>query len=210
MRIDNFVCSTLWGTSPHGYSFRPSVGASGGLLIMWAKGEVNFFSSFCFDHVLEVCGRLLKSNVDFVLFNVYAPCDARGQNVLWESLTNILANFDGSNICVCGDFNVVLGSEERRSVTSYNSLEGVYSFNNFIERSALVDLPLIGRQFTWYHGDGHAMSRIDRFLLSENWCLNWPNCIYIAQLQGLSDHFALVLSADEQNWGPKPFRMLKC
>jgi len=54
------------------------------------------------------------------------------------------------------------------------------------------------------------MSRLDRFLLSERWCLSWPNCIQVAQLRGLYDHCALVLSADEQNWGPKPFRMLKC
>lgn len=43
------------------------------------------------------------------------------------------------------------------------------------------------------------MSNIDRFMLSENWCLSWPNCIQIAQLRGLSDHCDLVLSADDQN-----------
>jgi len=41
------------------------------------------------------------------------------------------------------------------------------NFNNFIDRHALVELPFIGRRFTWYRGDGHSMSRIDRFLLSE-------------------------------------------
>jgi hypothetical protein len=54
------------------------------------------------------------------------------------------------------------------------------------------------------------MSFIDSFLLSEKWCLTWPNSLQLAQLRGLSDHYALVLSVDEQNWGPKPFRMRKC
>jgi exonuclease III len=29
---DDFVCASVWGTSPHSFSFRPSVGASGGIL----------------------------------------------------------------------------------------------------------------------------------------------------------------------------------
>lgn len=35
-------------------------------------------------------------------------------------------------------------------------------FNNFIEDSFLVDSPICGRLFTWYHGDGYSMSRLDR------------------------------------------------
>ncbi|XP_024630914.1 uncharacterized protein [Medicago truncatula] len=73
-----------------------------------------------------------------------------------------------------------------------------------------MDLPLHGRGFTWYKGDGNSMSRIDRFLLSEEWCAKWPNCLQVASLRGLSDHCPLVLSVDDHNWGPKPVRMLKC
>jgi exonuclease III len=32
---DDFLCSSAWGSSPLGYSYRPSVGASGGLLTLW-------------------------------------------------------------------------------------------------------------------------------------------------------------------------------
>jgi len=35
------------------------------------------------------------------------------------------------------------------------------------------------------------MSRIDKFLLSEDWCFGWPNCVQTALLRGLSDHFPL-------------------
>jgi hypothetical protein len=54
------------------------------------------------------------------------------------------------------------------------------------------------------------MSRLDRFLLSEEWCLMWPNCIQLAHLRGLSDHCPIMLSVDEENWGPRPMRLLKC
>ena len=42
------------------------------------------------------------------------------------------------------------------------------AFNSFIEDNGLQDLPLFGRIFTWFKGDGTSMSRIDRFLLSED------------------------------------------
>lgn len=74
----------------------------------------------------------------------------------------------------------------------------------------MFDLPLCGRNFTWFKGDGKSMSRIEQFLLSEDWCLVWPNCVQVALLRGLSDHCPLVLSVDEENWGPQPSRFLKC
>jgi hypothetical protein len=55
-----------------------------------------------------------------------------------------------------------------------------------------------------------SMSRLDRFLLSEEWCLDWPNYKQTARLRGLSDHCALVLADSEEDWGPRPSRMLKC
>lgn len=82
--------------------------------------------------------------------------------------------------------------------------------NVFIDDNDFVDLLLCGCRFTWFKGDGSSMSRIDRFLLSEEWCLQWPNCIQFALLRGLSDHYPLQLSVDEEDWGPRPSRMLKC
>jgi len=54
------------------------------------------------------------------------------------------------------------------------------------------------------------MSRLDRYLLSANWCSVWPNCIHVAFQRGLSDHVHVVLRVDDKNWGPRPLRMLKC
>nr|ABN08473.1 reverse transcriptase - beet retrotransposon, putative [Medicago truncatula] len=56
--------------------------------------------------------------------------------------------------------------------------------------------------FTLFKEDGKSMSRLDWFLLSEEWCLLWSNCLQIAQLRGLSDHCPLILSVDEENWAP--------
>jgi len=76
----------------------------------------------------------------------------------------------------CGDFNAVRGVEERRSIRGDREVTpDVEPFNNFIKENILIDLSLCGCQFTWFKGDGISMSRIDIFLLSEEWCLRWPN-----------------------------------
>ena len=84
------------------------------------------------------------------------------------------------------------------------------NFNNFIDGSLLIDLPLCERMFTWYRGDGISMSRLDKFLLSAKWCDSWPNCIQVAHKRGLSDHVPLMLYVDDTNWGPRPLRLMKC
>ena len=131
---------------------------------------------------------------------MYAPCDGNARQVLWVSLSTRLQSLQGKKVCVCGDFNAVRCREERRSVTNYGGVMDCVPFNHFIDENALLDLPLCSRNFTWFKGDGKSMSRIDRFLLSEDWCLVWPNCLQVAQLRGVSDHCLLLLSVDEENW----------
>ncbi|XP_024632905.1 uncharacterized protein [Medicago truncatula] len=142
------------------------------------------------------------------LFNVYAPWNGIDKQVLWDSLTTRIQGLLGKKVCVCGDFNAVRCREERRPVSTSGGVVDFGPFNHFIVENALVDLPLCGRNFTWFRGDGKSMSRIDRFLLSEDWCLVWPNCVQVAHLRGLSDHSPLLLSVDEENWGPRPSRFL--
>ena len=83
-------------------------------------------------------------------------------------------------------------------------------FNTFIIDSLLVGLPICGRLFTWFCGDGHSMSRLDKFLLSPNWCSVWPNSIQVPHQRGLSDHVPLALFMDQANWGPHLLMMLNC
>ncbi|CAJ2657018.1 unnamed protein product [Trifolium pratense] len=177
---------------------------------MWDSSEVEMWWTESREHVLWCHGRFTKSGEEFFVANIYAPCDDMVKQRLWESISERLHLLAGKRVCVCGDFNAVKHVDERRSVRGdHRSLDHV-PFSRFIEDNTLVDLPLIGRKFTWYKGDGFSMSRLDRFLLSEEGCLAWPNCRQVARLRGLSDHCPLVLSANEDDWGPRPSRMLKC
>jgi exonuclease III len=180
---DDFLCSSLWDNSPHAFSFRPSVGALGGLLIIWDTTEVDISPSVSRDYVLWCHGRFLSSGEEFHLANVYAPCDAGAKQRLWDSLSVRLQSLGGKRVCVCGDFNAVRNLDERRSSRLGPRPLDHVPFNRFIEDTFLIDLPLSGRLFTWYKGDGITMSRLERFLLSEEWCLTWTNCTQAAQLR---------------------------
>ncbi|GAU49774.1 hypothetical protein TSUD_141640 [Trifolium subterraneum] len=112
--------------------------------------------------------------------------------------------------CVYGDFNSVQNGGERCGRGGGVVDAEADKFNEFILNSELIDLPLHGRRFTWSRSDGSSMSRLDRFPLSGSWCTTWPNCVQVAILRGLSDHFPLILREQEEDWGPRPFRMMKC
>ncbi|MCH79399.1 cysteine-rich receptor-like protein kinase [Trifolium medium] len=144
---DDFICSTLWGNSSHAFSYRPSNGASGGLLTLWDSAEVEVWSSESLEGVLWCHGRFVRSDEEFYVANVYAPCDDGAKQLLWDSLSARIQALGRSRICVCGDFNAVRSVDERHSV---------------------------------------------------------------ARMRGLLDHCPLVLAADEEDWGPRPLRMLKC
>jgi hypothetical protein len=56
--------------------------------------------------------------------------------------------------------------EQKGRSTVFRQMEADM-FNTFITDTLLIDLPICGRLYTWYRGDGFSMSRLDRFLLSE-------------------------------------------
>ncbi|KAF1862680.1 hypothetical protein Lal_00013441 [Lupinus albus] len=81
-------------------------------------------------------------------------------------------------------------------------------FDCLINNLNLIDLPIVGRRFTWIKGDGKTKSRLDRFLISPDWALNWPSLIQKGLKRVISDHCTVVLYDKYIDWGPKPFRVI--
>ncbi|GAU51099.1 hypothetical protein TSUD_411800 [Trifolium subterraneum] len=162
------------------------------------------------EHVLWCHGRFTKNGEEFFVANVYTPCEDGAKQGLWVSLSARIQSLGRRRICVCGDFNAVKHIDERRSSRGGFCFLDHIPFSRFIEDNNLIDLPLSGHKFTWFKGSGLSISRLDRFLLSGEWCLAWPSCNQVARMRGLCDHCSLVLSTNEEDWGPRPSRMLKC
>jgi ABC-type microcin C transport system permease subunit YejE len=88
--MDDVLDKSIWGSSPVGYSFQASTGASGGLLTVWDCNHVDVWSTTSFHHVLIIACRVIQSGQEFVIVNVYAPCDTMAKQVLWNQLLNFV------------------------------------------------------------------------------------------------------------------------
>ncbi|CAJ2628008.1 unnamed protein product [Trifolium pratense] len=72
----------------------------------------------------------------------------------------------------------------------------------------LVDIPVLGKKFSWVSPDGKAMSRLDRFLLSEGFVEKSGISGQWIGDRDISDHCPVWLLCSSCDWGPKPFRVV--
>ena len=70
--VNDLVGKAIWNDNNVDFSYQPSIGASGGMITLWNRNEVEVWLSFNMEHVLGVQGRFLKIGEKFTLLNVYA------------------------------------------------------------------------------------------------------------------------------------------
>ncbi|KAL8514813.1 hypothetical protein ACS0TY_013776 [Phlomoides rotata] len=66
---------------------------------------------------------------------------------------------------------------------------------------------MIGKRFTWYRLDGTCKSKLDRFLINEEWNRKCPSQKLRGGRRSLSDHMPIYVEEDTKDWGPKPFKL---
>jgi hypothetical protein len=207
--IPDSLCNSLWGGDDCCWVSLPSSGNSGGILSIWSKALGVLKFSFTGEGFVGVClewGPLKK--VCFVV-NIYSKCDLISKRRLWETLLGIKRQVGRGAWCLIGDFNAVLHSEERKGQILLNPnymRAEVAEFSDFVRSSDLMDLPILGRKFTWFHPNGSTMSRIDRMLVNDDWLLLWNNPTLWVLPRSVSDHCSLIVRYSGFDWGPKPFR----
>ncbi|GKU92387.1 hypothetical protein SLEP1_g6121 [Rubroshorea leprosula] len=201
--VDFQICRALWGAENFEWVAQPSKGMAGGLICIWNADLLEKNRTIEGENFIGVLGFWGASRTPVYIINIYSPCDLSSKRVLWVSLKNLIIE-TGGNWCLMGDFNAVRSEQEWRGGMS--SRREMPEFDDFINECGLVDLPLIGRKFTWYQSNGASMSRLDRFLLSEEWCLNWENVKQWGLNRSFSDHCPIILKNQIMDWGPKPFR----
>lgn len=70
--------------------------------------------------------------------------------------------------CLGRYFSSIMNVKERKCISRNSSRGEISEFNEFIDMLYLVDLPLVGKRFTWGDLEGSSMSTIDRFFLVKN------------------------------------------
>jgi len=128
------------------FEFLPSVGASGGSIIIW-KGLL--FSGFCVFQNLyaqSVEFTSLHNGVTWLLTNIYAPCTPPGKRAFlrWFKHIPMPPQVDW---LVVGDFNLYRNPRDRNKPgANYSEM---MLFNEAISKLGLIELPLKGKRFTW-------------------------------------------------------------
>nr|GEY69429.1 RNA-directed DNA polymerase, eukaryota, reverse transcriptase zinc-binding domain protein [Tanacetum cinerariifolium] len=122
--------------------------------------------------------------------------------MLWDYLSFVIGNWDGEVVSM-GDFNEVRDISERFG--SIFNKHGAEAFNSFIVNTGLVKVPLGGCSFTWCHKSAKKMSKLDRFLISDNLMCSCPSISSTSLGRFLSDHRPIIMREAHYDYGPIPF-----
>jgi hypothetical protein len=102
-----------------------------------------------------------------IIILIYGPNNDIDRRVLWDELVGIMSWWE-KPWCIGGDFNAIRYPSERLGDTRHSL--AMMEFSDFIFEQGLMDIPLVGGQFTWSNNcENQCWSRIDRFLLSPDW-----------------------------------------
>ncbi|XP_057719513.1 uncharacterized protein LOC130933932 [Arachis stenosperma] len=198
-----FDIQQLWGNRAVRWEFVGSVGAAGGLVLMWDETVFKMNNCYKEDRWLCVEGVLLQKNFSCAFCLVYGPHDRAEKLVLWEELS-FLFGLCQVPVCYLGDFNEIVNMEERRGATSLTV--SAAEFKSWIQDMELVDLVISDCLFTWFRGQ--SCIRIDRVLASLEWLEVFPEIRLRSGPRGLSDHCPLIMETSRIRGGPRPFRSL--
>ncbi|GKB86158.1 RNA-directed DNA polymerase, eukaryota, partial [Tanacetum coccineum] len=174
----------LWGSRNFGYAQVKAKGKSGGLLLVWDTNIFSASQSVGDERFIAVKGSWKGRDGDLILANVYGPHPSNEKGVLWSRLEGLIQQ-NNCAWCVFGDFNEVRNQDDRMN-TQFHTKDSD-EFNEFIANTQLMEVPMGGRRFTRISDDGGKFSKLDRFLITEDFRKKWGNLAAVALDQKLSD-----------------------
>jgi hypothetical protein len=162
--VSDQLVHSLWRCPHKEWCHVDSIGASGGILLMWDRRVVTKIE-VCLGNYVAACSfRNVGDGLVWAFAGVYGPTCNSLRRFLWEELTGLLSYWD-LPWCIGGDFNATIFHNERSGGAGYR--RAASEFADFIGDHGLMDLPLGGGMSTW--SNSLSWSRLDRFLVSLDW-----------------------------------------
>ncbi|GKB25356.1 DUF4219 domain-containing protein, partial [Tanacetum coccineum] len=203
-RLELFRLKSMWGNYNFDYACSLARGRSGGLVSMWDSNSFVKDDIWCDDAFIIVKGRWKNRIGDCYMVNIYGPHDHMAKNTLWNRIYDFMPSHSGKYI-LFGDMNEV--REENERLGSIFSRVDADIFNHFISRIALIDLPMGGHAFTWMNKAGTKLSKLDRFLITEDILESLADICVTALDRSWSDHNPILLQCNKYDFGPIPFKL---
>ncbi|GJR84790.1 RNA-directed DNA polymerase, eukaryota [Tanacetum coccineum] len=201
-QVDLFNIKSCWGNLTFDFVVGPSVGNSGGILCVWDPNMFHKENFTISDYFIAIMGKWIPNDKKMLIISVYAPQELAEKKMLWQYLKHLIDRWKG-DVIVMGDFNEVR-SEDERFGSIFND-RGAAAFNSFISSGGLVEVPSGGYSFTWSHKSASKMSKLDRFLISEDLMRTCPNISSLTLDRYLSNHRPILLRELNLDYGPTPF-----
>lgn len=198
--MNDAIVTQVCGRRLKEYEYLEADGTRGGILIAWNASKYKLVN--CTKGRYNVTVTLEQNGDCFHLTSVYGPTSTQLRRDFFNEIRG-LQHSDNLPWLLCGDFNVTLLQEDRTNVNSSNWREST-KFADLIMDLNLINLPLRGKNFTW--SNSRTMARLDRFLLSVNWSISYPNSRQEAVANTSSDHTPLIYTADTRFKKTKNFR----
>lgn len=167
-------------------------GRSGGLALLWreqGQARVVSYSQYHIDVEATVEGMGVWRLTGF-----YGEPNRSQRRKTWDLLRN-LSRDSNLSWAIIGDFNNVVTRNDKKGGDPYprTLIEG---FNEVLEETGLIDMELIGHQFTWERSRGKPgwmEVRLDRVVTTEAWLDLFP-MPKLYNLEGsTSDHSPIIL-----------------
>ena len=167
--VDKALCQALWGHAEVNWEFLPAISSAGGILCLWGENSFRLQRKISGPGFILLTGEWVQEAQLVTIVTIYSPCDINRKRILWDSVKQLRQALVGGLWCILGDFNSIRRPGER--FTSGHSLAEDNSsreFNEWIDDLEVLEVPWLGRNFTWYRPNGASRSRLDRFLILMN------------------------------------------
>ncbi|XP_056691804.1 uncharacterized protein [Spinacia oleracea] len=165
----------------------------GRIVLAWNPSEFQANPFFCSSQLIH--GDIgLKNGNQFACSFIYAHNSQYERCALWNDLCSLAGKINGPWILM-GDFNCVLNTDER--IGSAVRLSELKDFQNCVNSCGLEDAKFTGNFYTWNNkqlGNNRVFSKLDRVLVNQHWCNQYPHTEVCFKNEGYFDHCPGVVS----------------
>ena len=171
------------------FAYVPSIGNSGGLLIIWNGSLFDGVMLHQEKFQLTVQLRCKISNQTWFLTNVSGPTiqEDRANFITW------LNNLDSSSMdlwMILGDFNLIRSPNDRNR--DGGDVNNMLLFNRIIQQLDLEEIPIKGRSYTWSNmQDSPLLEKLDWIFTNVDWTTKFPNTMALPLARLTSDHIPI-------------------
>ncbi|XP_030939916.1 uncharacterized protein LOC115964808 [Quercus lobata] len=197
------LVKSLWGSPFVDWGALDAIHTIEGVILMWDKRVVERVDSVVGSFSISIVLKGVLDGFEWICSGVYGPTDGSLRDAMWAELDLVRSRWAGA-WCLFGDFNVIRYPAKRLRCNSFSP--AMFKFSDFIAKHSLIDLPLVGGEYTWFRDfDSPSMSKLDRVLMTTDWEEHFLNVTRTLP-RVVSDHCPLLVEASGMSRGKSPFR----